>query len=180
MWIFFIFRSSKIRISPTDFVSSLSPPWCHLSSDWCRYSTASCHASFIWSQDELVTSTSSSSNASFRRLTSQAKIEVLNPHLCHRPPSLYHLTPTFHCYKKVTSTLTTLYITQPRLHFSSSQARAPHHQSSTRRCRSLLPPSHAHRPSAQRHPRWQTSRPSFASRTTYRHLNSCKKIFEIP
>jgi hypothetical protein len=40
------------------------------------------------------------------------------------------------------------------------------------------PPSfHAHRPSAQRHPRWWTSRPSFICRTTYQHVNSCKKIF---
>jgi hypothetical protein len=32
MWIFFIFWPSKIRISPTDIVSSLFPPRCRLSS----------------------------------------------------------------------------------------------------------------------------------------------------
>jgi hypothetical protein len=41
-WTFFVFRSNKIHISPTGIVSSLSPPWCHLSSDRC------CHAVLLF------------------------------------------------------------------------------------------------------------------------------------
>jgi hypothetical protein len=82
-------------------------------------------------------------------------------------------TITLHCYKKVISILPTLPITQPHLHFASSLARASHHRSSTRRHRSLSLSSHAHHLSAQRHPRWWTSRPSFASWTAYQHVNSC-------
>jgi hypothetical protein len=52
-WTFFIFRSNKIHISPTGIVSSLSPPWCHLSSDRCCHAATSCCSSFPWSQDEL-------------------------------------------------------------------------------------------------------------------------------
>jgi hypothetical protein len=69
------------------------------------------------------------------------------------PPATLHgqLDPTLHCYKNAISTLDTLSITQSCLHFASSLARAPHHWSSTRRCRSLLPSSHANHPSTQRH-----------------------------
>jgi hypothetical protein len=49
--IFFIFWHSKIRVSPTDIVFSLFPPWCRLSSGRRRHSTASCHTFFPWSQD---------------------------------------------------------------------------------------------------------------------------------
>jgi hypothetical protein len=90
------------------------------------------------------------------------------------------LTPTLHCYKKVNSTLVTLATTQPRLHFASYLTRAPHRQSSTRRHGSLSLSSHTHHPFTQRHPRWRTSRPYFAFWTTYRLLNSCKKIFWNP
>jgi hypothetical protein len=67
--------------------------------------------------------------------------------------------------------------TQSRLHFASSLARAPHHRCSTHRRLFLSPLSHAYHPSAQWHPRWWPSRPSFASRIIYRYVNSCKKIF---
>jgi hypothetical protein len=67
--------------------------------------------------------------------------------------------------------------TQRSFHFASSLARAPCHQSFTHCCRSHSPPSHTHHPSAQWHPRWWTIRPSFTSQTTYRYVNSRKKIF---
>jgi hypothetical protein len=120
-WIFFIFRPSKIRDSPTGVVFSLSPPQCHLSSSHHHHAAALCHASLPWSQDELAASTSSFGNASSRHLLSRAETEALNSHHRHRPPSSDHLTPTLHCYKKVISTLTTLPTTQPRLHFTSSK-----------------------------------------------------------
>jgi hypothetical protein len=52
------------------------------------------------------------------------------------------LTPTLHYYKNVISTLTTISITQPRLHFVSSLARAPCHRSSTRRRSTPIVPPH--------------------------------------
>jgi hypothetical protein len=70
-----------------------------------------------------------------------------------------------------------LHTTQPCLYFASSLAKALCHQSSTHLRRSLLPQSHTHCPSAQWHLWWQTSRPYFASRIAYRHMNSRKKIF---
>jgi hypothetical protein len=85
-------------------------------------------------------------------LASQTKIEALNPHHRYRPPSADSLTPIIHCYKKIILTLATLPTTQPCLHFASSLARASHHWSFTHPHRSLSPPSHAHRPSAQWHP----------------------------
>jgi hypothetical protein len=166
-----------ICVSPTSIVSSLSPPYYHLSSDRHRHAAVPCHASFPLSQDELAASTSSSDNNSSHRLPSLVKTEALNPHHHRRPPSPDRPTPTLHYYKRVISTLATLPITQPRLHFSSSVARASHHWSSTRYHRSLSPRSHIHRPSTQRHPRWWTSQRSFTSGTTYRHVNSRKKIF---
>jgi hypothetical protein len=86
-------------------------------------------------------------------------------------------TATSHCYKKIISILTTLFITQPRLYFASSLARAPHHRSFTHRCRSLSSLSHAHHSSIQQHPRWRTSWPFFTFWITYRHVNLRKKIF---
>jgi hypothetical protein len=80
---------------------------------------------------------------------SRAETEALNPHHHHRPPFSDHLTPNLHCYKNVISTLSTLPTTQSGLYFTSSLARAPYHQSSNHRCRSLLPSSHVYRPSAQ-------------------------------
>jgi hypothetical protein len=105
-WIFFIFQTSKIHVSPTDIFSSLSPPSCCLSSSRRRHATSTCHASFPRSQDDLAASASS------RRLSSRVKIETLNPHYRHRPPSLDHPTPTLHCYKKIISILVILPITQ--------------------------------------------------------------------
>jgi hypothetical protein len=141
MWIFFIFRLSKIHVSPTGIVSSHSLPQC------CLSSTRHHHASFSLSQDEITASTSSSSNALSHRLPSQADIEALNLHHRLRLPSLDHSTSTLYCYKKIISTLATLPTTQPYLHFAFL-ARAPHHRSSTCcRC-SLSPLCHAHHPSA--------------------------------
>jgi hypothetical protein len=110
-------------------------------------------------------------------LPSQTETEALNLHHCHRLPSSDRPTPTLYCYKVIIATLATLPTTQPRLYFASSLASAPRHQSSTRRHCSLSLLSHAHRPSAQWHPQWRSSRPSFASRTTYWYINSHKKIF---
>jgi hypothetical protein len=108
VWIFFIFWSNKIRI-----VSSLSPPWCRLSSGRHRHAIASCHTSFPWSQDERTASASSSDNASSHRLPSRTETEALNPHHHHLPHSSDRLTSIIHCYKKVVSILATLPTTQP-------------------------------------------------------------------
>jgi hypothetical protein len=152
-----MFWPSKIHVSLTGVVSSLFPAWCHLSSSRYCHIIVSCHTSFPWIQAKLVSSASSSDITLSRHLPSRAKTEALNPHHHRRPPSLDRLTLTLHCYKKVLSTLATLPTTQPRLHFASSIARAPHHWRSTRLHRSLSLPSHVHRSSAQRHPRWWTS-----------------------
>jgi hypothetical protein len=153
--------SNKIRVSPTSIVSSLSPSWCRLSSDRRHYVTVTYHTSFPWSQDELTASASSFDNASSYRLSSWAKTEALNSHHCYRSPSTNSSTPTLYYYKKVTLTLVTLPITQSCLHFTSSLARAPRHQSSARRYHSISPPFHTHRPSVQWYIWWWTSRPSF-------------------
>jgi hypothetical protein len=129
-------------MSPTDVVSSFSPPWCHLSSDRCHHTTTSCHASFSWSQDELAVSASYFDNGSSHRLCSRAETEALNPHRRRRPPSSNSSTTTLHFYKKVISILTTLLTIQLCLHFASSLSRAPCHRSLTRRRLSLSSPSH--------------------------------------
>jgi hypothetical protein len=157
--------------------SSLSPPRGRLSSGRHHHTTTPCHAYFPLSQAELTASASFSDNTSSHRLPSQAKTEALNLHHHCRPPSLDHLTPTLHYYKKVISTLVTLPTTQPHLHFASSLTGPPPHQSSTYRRCSLSPTPHTHRPSTQRYPQWQTSRPSFTSQIAYRHVNSRKNIF---
>jgi hypothetical protein len=144
VWIFFIFWCSQIRISPTNVVSSLSPPRCRLSFGQHHHVATPYHAYFPWSQDEFTASTSSFGNASSHRLPSQVEIEALNSHHRRRPPSLDRPTPTLHCYKNVISTLATLSITQPRLHFASSLTKAQHHRSFTRRRRSLSSSSYAH------------------------------------
>jgi hypothetical protein len=128
-------------------------------------------------KDEIDVSTSSSGNVSSYRLSFRVKTEILNRHHCHRSPSPNSPTPTLHCYK-VILTLATIFTTQSRLYFGSSLIRAPHHQSSTHRRRSLSSPSHTHHPSAQQHPQWwRTSRPPFVSQTAYPYVNSCKTIF---
>jgi hypothetical protein len=142
----FLFR--KIHVSPTDIVSSLSPPWYCLSSGRRRHTVTPCHASFPLSQDELAISTSSSSNVLSRRLSSRAETKILNSHHRRKLSSLNHPTHTLYCYKKIISTLTTLSTTQTRLHFTSSLARTPRHWSSTHLYRSLSPMSYAHRSSA--------------------------------
>jgi hypothetical protein len=92
-----------------------------------------CHDSFLWSQDELVSSASSSNNDLFCHLTSRVKTEALNLHHRHQPPSLDCSTPTLHFYKKIISTLVIIFITQPCLYFAFSLAKAPRYRSSTRR-----------------------------------------------
>jgi hypothetical protein len=151
VWIFFIFQPSKICVSPTDYVSSLSPPRCRLSFDRRHHATALCHTSFPLSLDELAASASSSGNVLSRRLPSQVKTETLNLHHRRRLPSANHSTSTLHCYKNIISTLTTLPTTQPRLHFASSLVRSPCYRSSTHRRRSLSSLYHAYRPFTQRH-----------------------------
>jgi hypothetical protein len=126
MWIFFIFRSSKIYVSSIGIVSSLSPPRCHLSSGR-RHAAAPCHTSFSLSQDELIASALFSGNALSRRLPSRAKTEALNPHIRRRLPSLDQPTPTLHFYKKIIWTLGTHPTTQPHLYFCllASQSTTP-------------------------------------------------------
>jgi hypothetical protein len=143
VWIFFIFRSSKIRVSPTGVVSSLFPPWCRLSSGRCHHIAAPCHASVPLNQDELVVSASSFGNASSHRILSRAETEALNPHDQSRSPS------TIHYYKKIISTVATPPTTQSHLHFVSSLVRASCHRSSIRRHHFLSSLSHTHHPSTQ-------------------------------
>jgi hypothetical protein len=163
---FSLFFGPKIHVSPTSVVSSLSPLWCRLSSSRCHHAAAPCHASFPLSQDELAAFASSSENALSHCLPSRAETEALNLHQYCMLPSPDRWTPTLHCYKKIISILATLPTTQPRLYFASSLARTPRHRSSTHRRSSLSPLSYTHRPSAQRYPRWWTSRPSFTFRIT--------------
>jgi hypothetical protein len=146
---FLHFSPSMIRVSPTSVVSYLFPLQCRLSSGRRHHAVTPCHTSFSWSQDELVASASSSGNALSSRLPSRAEIKALNLHHHRRPPSRYCPLSTIHYYKKVILTLVTLPTTQTRLHFASSLARAPHHRSSTRSYRSLLPLSHVHHSYAQ-------------------------------
>jgi hypothetical protein len=171
--------ASKIRVSPTNIISSLFPLRCRISSGRRRHATALYHISFPWSQDKLVASVSSSSNAWSHRPSSRAENKTLNLHHHCRLPSLDRSTPTLHCYKKVISTLPTLLISQLCLYFASSLARVPRYRSFTRHHSSFSLSSHAHSPSAQWHQRWWTSRPHFASRATYWHVNSRKKYFKI-
>jgi hypothetical protein len=146
---FLHFLASKIRVSPTGIVSSLSPPRCRLFSGQRRHTATPCHASFPLSQVEPVASASSSDNALSRRLPSRAKTEASNLYHRHRLPSANHPIPTLHCYKKIISTLATVPTTQLRLHFASFLSRAPCHHSSTHRRRSISPLSRAHHPSTQ-------------------------------
>jgi hypothetical protein len=134
---------------PTHTLHYYETPQCCLSSSRRHHTTGPCHAYFPWSQDELTISASSSVNISSRRLPSQTEIEALNPHHCCRPPSPDHPTPTFHCYKNIILTLTTLLITQSYLYFASFLARVPHYQSFTHHRHSLSSSSHTYRPSAQ-------------------------------
>jgi hypothetical protein len=161
--IFFIFLFSKIRASPTNVVSSLSSNRCQLSFNRRRHATVSCHASFPLNQDDLASSASSSDNVSSCRLTSWAETEALNSQHRHKPPSVDRPTHTLYCYKKGISILITLPITQSRLYFASSLARASRHRSSTHRHCSLLSLSHTQCSSTQRHLRWWISWLSFAS-----------------
>jgi hypothetical protein len=147
MWIFFIFQPSKIHISTTGIIFSLFPPRCCISFGRRRHAATSCYASFPLRQDELSTSVLSFDNALSHHLSSQAKNKALNPYHRHMLHSLDRLTTTIHCYKKIISTLVTLPITQPRLYFIFSLARAPRHQSSIRHHYSLSPLSHGDRSS---------------------------------
>jgi hypothetical protein len=117
---FLYFWPNKIRVSPTDVVSFLSLPRCHLSSDRHHHATALCHTSFPWSQDEFTASASSFDNALSCRLPFRAEIEALNLHHHCRSPIPDSPTPTLYCYKKVISILSTLSTTQLCLYFASS------------------------------------------------------------
>jgi hypothetical protein len=68
---FLHFWPSKVRVSPTSVVSSLSPPEYRISSDRRHHAAALCHTSFPLSQDELAASALSFSNASSCRLPSE-------------------------------------------------------------------------------------------------------------
>jgi hypothetical protein len=146
---FFIFRSSKIHVSLTDVVSSISPLQCCLSSGRRHHAAASCHTYFSLSQYELATSTSSFGNVSSYRLSSRAETKALNPHHLRQPPSPDRLTLTFHCYKNIISILVTPPTIEPHLYFASFLTRAPHYRSSTCGYHFLLPLSHTHHPSIQ-------------------------------
>jgi hypothetical protein len=175
VWSFFTFWPSKIYINPTGVVSSLFSQWCRLSSGQRHHTAAPCHASFSWSQDELAASASSSSNASSRRLS------PLEPKLKH----WIHTTTTGHPLWTVR--LPNFIAVKCHLNFDHSLYNSTTSpfclpNQSTVLSELHLPPSFSftaiprHRPSVQRYSRCRTSRPSFASRTTYRHVNSHKRI----
>jgi hypothetical protein len=162
IFIYFIFQTSKIRVSPTDIVSSIFPPRCCFSSDRCHHADASCHLllmeprrvrclRFIFWQCFVQSISLSSRNWSIEFALSPLAI-------LPRPP-----THILHCYKNIISTLVTLSTTQSRLYFTSSLARAPHHRSSIHRHHSLSLLSHVHHSFTQRHPRWWTSWSYFTS-----------------
>jgi hypothetical protein len=132
VWIFFIFLSNKIRVSPTGIVSSISPPQCRLSSDRCSHAATLYYASFSLSQDEFAASALFVDNVLFCRLSSQAKSEALNlHHRCRLPSPDRPTPPPSTVIKKLISTLPTLSTIQPHLHFASLLVKASHHQSST-------------------------------------------------
>jgi hypothetical protein len=144
----FFFWPSKICVSPTGIISSLFALWCHLSSGRHRHAVVPCRASFLWSQDDIITSVSTSGNTSSRRSTLEPKPKDWICIIAAGHPSWTTRLPPSTTIKGHLN----LDHSQPRLYFVSSLARAPHHQSSTRRRHSLLPSSHVHRPAAQQHP----------------------------
>jgi hypothetical protein len=146
--IFLFFDPVRFSSAQTGIIYSLSP--------------LRCHTSFPLCQDERATSASSFSNALSRRLPPRTKIKVLNLYHYHRLPYSDRPTHTLYYSKNVISILVTPLTPQPCIHFVSSLARAPRRWSCIYHHRSLLLPFHAYCPSAQRHPRWRTSRPSFA------------------
>jgi hypothetical protein len=97
---FLHFLLSKIRISSTDVVFSISPSRCRLSFGRCHHVVTPCHAYFPWSQDELVAYASSFGNVSLYRLSSRVEFVALNLQHCRQPPSSDSPTPTLNCYKK--------------------------------------------------------------------------------
>jgi hypothetical protein len=170
-WIFFIFRPSKIRANPTDVVSSLFLLRCRLTSGRRRHTIVPFYALFP--------------------LHLLAMIRLVAFPLESKPKHWIHITVVDHSLwtarlplsiviKKVISTLSTIFITQPCLSFATSLAKAQHHRSSTCRHHSLSLPPHSYCPAAQWDPQWRTSRLFFASQTTYWHANLCKMYFKIP
>jgi hypothetical protein len=147
--IFFIFWPSKIRIIPTDAISSLSPHRCRLFSDRRCHTVTPCHVSFPWTQDVLTATASSFDNASSSRIPSRVKTKAFNLYHRNRPSSPDSLTPTLYYYKKLISILVTLLTIQPHLHFASSLTRVSCYRSSNRRRRSLSSSSHVYRLSVQ-------------------------------
>jgi hypothetical protein len=91
--------------------------------------------------------------ASSRDIPSRAEIETLNLHHSRRQLSPDLSTHTLHWHNNIISILVNLPTTQPRLLFTSSLARAPHHRSSIRRRRFLSSSSHVYRLSTQQHSR---------------------------
>jgi hypothetical protein len=166
VWIFFIFGPVRFALaqltsSPPFLLSGVASPPIDIATPLCRVALRS-HGAKTSSLLPLHLPATLRPVAS-----SRVETEALNLHHRRRPPSSDRSTPTLHSYKNVISTLVTLPTTQARLHFASSLARASHHWSSTRHRHSLLLSSHAHRLSAQRHPRWRTSRIFFTSLTAY-------------
>jgi hypothetical protein len=179
MWIFFIFWSSKIHISPTDVISSLSPP--DTTSPPADVATLLCRItlSFHWAK------TSSLHPLHF----SVMLYHVVSP-LESKPMHWIHTTTTGHtpqtawlllstAIKNIISILATLPTAQPRLHFASFLARSPRHRSSTRHHHSLSSLSHSHRPSIQQHPRWWTSRLTFTPKQLIGMTIHVKRYFKI-
>jgi hypothetical protein len=144
MWIFFIFWPSKICASPTvspppfPLPGATSPPFDVVTLP-CRV-TLSSHGANMSSQAPLYLLLIFCPAAS--------PFELKSKHWIHTTTVGHPPRTALHCYKNIISTFAILSTSQSCLHFISSLARAPCHQSFTHRHHSLSPPFHAHRPSA--------------------------------
>jgi hypothetical protein len=148
----FFFWPSKICVSSTGIISSLFALWCHLSSGRRRHAVAPCHASFPWSQDDIITSISTSGNTSSRRSTLEPKPKDWICIIAAGHPLWTTRLPPSTTIKGHLNLDHSPHHSQLRLYFAFSLARAPHHRSFTRRRHSLSLTSHVHRPAVQQHP----------------------------
>jgi hypothetical protein len=96
------FWPSKICVSPTDVISSLFIPQCHLSFGWCCHAIVLCHTFFHKAKTSLL--------PPLHHLAT-LHLKALNLHHYHRPPSLDHLTHILYYYKNIISILITFLTT---------------------------------------------------------------------
>jgi hypothetical protein len=148
VWLFFIFRSSKIHVSPTDVVSSRSLPG--VASPLINVAMPPHRATLPFHGVKM---------SSLPPLYLSAILHPVTSHLEPKPKHYIHTITANHppwttrlpssTYIKMSSQSWPLSPPLNRISiFSSSLARASCHQSSTRCLRSLSPSFHIHHPSA--------------------------------